>query len=549
MLTADHGEEFKEHGGNYHGSSLYDEQVRVPLIIGAPGLKPGVVNTPAQLVDVAPTMMRLLGLRIPRSMHGRSLVGELLGRGDPEGTAFSEVHTKKMVRHRDWKLIHDYRRSTYELYDLRGDPGERRNLIGSRPREAAQMKAKLGGWFDSLRRSASGAEGDSRPAGIDLGRIGDRRSVPLLSHLVLDPAASTRWRREAAQLLGQIQDRRAAGALWGAVADGDRRVAAEAAIALGEMKDRRARLVLPTVLGNTDDDLRMRGAIAMARVDSPAATPALVETLYSNNWELQNRAAHYLGFLGDRRAVEPLLRMAHMGHLRSRVALSLGRLGRRIKDSRIMPYLLGLARNDRKVDTRQRALAGLGYLGDRRAVRTLAGMVGKNPDLTWLPETLSRLGGIGGALPGLDINPGRKGLRRGWGACTRDTSVSSKRYLASTWCAVTSERASLDIFTRRRPRGGRLQIHLRPLGPVTHPVRLALRLNGRALEPALLTGGWQVHDLSAPAKYWRRGRNRLELVMQPSSSGSDGAALAVDWVLLAPESGLSKDKKVKGTSG
>ena len=37
MLTADHGEEFKEHGGNYHGSSLYDEQVRVPLIIGAPG--------------------------------------------------------------------------------------------------------------------------------------------------------------------------------------------------------------------------------------------------------------------------------------------------------------------------------------------------------------------------------------------------------------------------------------------------------------------------------------------------------------------------------
>ena len=545
VLTSDHGEEFREHGGSYHGSSLYEEQVRVPLLVGVPGIKPGVAAAPAQLVDVAPTMLKLLGVRVPGSMHGRSLVGDLLGRGDPERAAFSEVHTKKMARYRDWKLIHDFRRSTYELYDLRGDPGERRNLIGQRPRQAARLKALLTGWFDSLRAAVRGDAASGPPEGIDLGRIGDRRAVPLLGKLVLDPAVPTRWRREAAQLLGQMQDRAAAADLWGAVADDDLAVAAEAAIALGEMQDKRARQVLPDVLANTDDDVRMRASIAMARVQDPAASPALVETLYSQSWELQNRAAHYLGFLGDSQAVEPLLRAAGLGHLRSRVALALGRLGRRVRDRRILPFLLKLAQEDPKLDTRQRALAGLGYLGDRRASRPLSRLLTGGADLTWLPETLSRLDALGATVTGLDVAPARRGLRGAWGQCTRDTSQSAERYLASTWCAVAGKNVILEVRQRRRPKGGTLQLHLRPLGAGTtgQTRSVEVRLNGKALGSVGLSGGWQVVRLAAPARQWRRGINQVALVTQDLPRGAAAAEhLAVDYVLLAPSPAAVKNK-------
>lgn len=536
VLTSDHGEEFREHGGSYHGSSLYDEQVRVPLLLGVPGIKPSVARAPAQLVDVAPTMLQLLGLRIPATMRGRSLVGDLLGQGDPERAAFSEVHTKKMVRYRDWKLIHDFRRSTYELYDLRGDPAERRNLISERPRQAARLKALLTGWFDTLLDAAKGGAASGPPEGIDLGRIGDRRAVPLLGKLVLDPARPTRWRREAAQLLGQMQDHAALEDLWGAVADDDPVVAAEAAIAMGEMKDRRARLVLPQVLASTDDDLRMRAAIAMARVEDPSATPALVETLYGHSWELQNRAAHYLGHLGDRRSVGPLLRAAGLGHLRSRVALALGRMGHRVRDRRILPFLLQLAREDPKLDTRQRALAGLGYMGDRRAARPLARLLSNGADLTWLPETLSRLGALGTEVTGLDLNPERRGLHGAWGRCTREKSLSAERYLASTWCAMTGPTATVELKLRSRPTGGVLQLHLRPLAASEPGRLLEVRLNGRALGKAQLKGGWQVVRLEAPARLWRRGTNQLALAY-PGSGGplEPTGTLAVDYLLLAPK--------------
>ncbi|RLB45316.1 MAG: hypothetical protein DRJ42_30200, partial [Deltaproteobacteria bacterium] len=55
VVTADHGEEFRDHGGVYHGFTLYEEQVRVPLLIRAPGLAPRRIAAPVELVDVAPT--------------------------------------------------------------------------------------------------------------------------------------------------------------------------------------------------------------------------------------------------------------------------------------------------------------------------------------------------------------------------------------------------------------------------------------------------------------------------------------------------------------
>ena len=56
-ITADHGEEFREHGGVYHGSTLYEEQVRVPLLLRMPGLASTKVEAPVEVVDIAPTLL------------------------------------------------------------------------------------------------------------------------------------------------------------------------------------------------------------------------------------------------------------------------------------------------------------------------------------------------------------------------------------------------------------------------------------------------------------------------------------------------------------
>lgn len=74
VVTADHGEEFREHGGVLHGTALYEESVRVPLVMAGPGLPAGrVVQERVSLIDVAPTLLDVLGLAVPAAFEGRSL--------------------------------------------------------------------------------------------------------------------------------------------------------------------------------------------------------------------------------------------------------------------------------------------------------------------------------------------------------------------------------------------------------------------------------------------------------------------------------------------
>ncbi len=539
ILTSDHGEEFKEHGGYYHGSSLYEEQVRVPLIIGVPGVKPAVVKAPVELVDVVPTVLGLLGERIPETVRGRSLVPALLGSGDDDRPAFAEIYSKKMVRQGRWKLIHDFRRSTNELYDLESDPRERSNLVSRRTAELTRLQKLLGRWFDQIRSVATAVDKD-RPEAIDLGRIGDRRALPQLAALLLDREQASRWRQEAARLIGQLQDRSVAEQLWMAVGDDDQQVAAEAAIALGEVKDPRARVVLPSVLTTTDIDLRMRAGVALGRVDSPAATPALVQALYSSNWEVQNRAAHYLGFVGDRRAVGPLLRAAVYWHLRPRLGLALGRIGARLKDRRIYPVLLGWAEHDPHAETRLRALAGLSFLGDRRAIRPLARLLVEAPDLLWVPETLSRLGGLGSWwAPGLDFTPPRRGLKEGWGECVNTTSMLSDEYHEASWCVTSAPVAGLQLTLGRKPFAAQLLIRVRVMDPRLRGRPVTVTVNGRELPSVKLVGSWQTLRLSTEARLWRQGRNALRFAVQTPAgyTAPAGGLLAFDHLLLVPERG------------
>ncbi|HXT01602.1 MAG TPA: sulfatase [Elusimicrobiota bacterium] len=155
VIMGDHGEQFGEHGGFDHGMTLYDELLRVPLIIGVPGAAPERIDAQVRLIDVLPTLVDWLGLsadsQTRRQMQGASLVP--LTRGRPLALdAFAEtsflLQTEKCaLRTSDgWKLVYDFETLDSELYDLRRDPGEKRDLRRERLDVAKTLAERLLRW-------------------------------------------------------------------------------------------------------------------------------------------------------------------------------------------------------------------------------------------------------------------------------------------------------------------------------------------------------------------------------------------------------------------
>ena len=143
VVVADHGEEFREHGLMGHHQTLYEEVIRVPLIILVPGHEQRVDVTPlVSLTDVAPTLLDLLAIPQPPEFEGHSLRG-LMGLGQPAqtphgrgtlaaGGAFSELikDGTQRARPHEHAVITDSSKlilnvdGTREFYDLHADPGE-----------------------------------------------------------------------------------------------------------------------------------------------------------------------------------------------------------------------------------------------------------------------------------------------------------------------------------------------------------------------------------------------------------------------------------------
>ncbi len=125
VVTADHGEEFQEHGKLRHGVDLYDETLHVPLLIAGPGVGAGRVAEQVQGIDLFPTVAALLGFPAPPAAPGRNVLVERAAR-----PAYSELGELAAVRTLRWKLI-AAPGSAAELYDLDADAGEHRNRFGT----------------------------------------------------------------------------------------------------------------------------------------------------------------------------------------------------------------------------------------------------------------------------------------------------------------------------------------------------------------------------------------------------------------------------------
>ncbi len=133
ILTADHGEGLGEHGVEHHSATLYEELIRVPLCVYGPGIEARVVDAPVSLIDLASTLLDLFGLPTPGTFMGQTLVPALKGEA-PELTRpiIAEGRLKKtLITPEGLKVIRDDRAHTLEIYDLKADPDESRNLVGT----------------------------------------------------------------------------------------------------------------------------------------------------------------------------------------------------------------------------------------------------------------------------------------------------------------------------------------------------------------------------------------------------------------------------------
>jgi len=147
VITADHGEEFLDHGRIGHTKTLYDELIAVPLLVRWPGQAAGVVTAPVALLDIAPTVLGALDLPADPGAAGRPLPRP----GDPppaDRVLFSATQrptSQRAVIGGGYKLI-DPGDGALELYFLADDPGERRNLADAEPAVRERLAAALAGF-------------------------------------------------------------------------------------------------------------------------------------------------------------------------------------------------------------------------------------------------------------------------------------------------------------------------------------------------------------------------------------------------------------------
>jgi arylsulfatase A-like enzyme len=197
FITADHGEEFLQHGAWEHGLNLHNEQTRVPLVASGPLVgNAGRVDAPAATVDIMPTILDLCGLPVPYELEGRSLAPRLRGQGGGEGdkrtiygsnynyygaTGNIEFYALEGGR---WKLMFGARprpmsgggpTSHFALFDVQNDPTERHNAVSEQQEVSRRMIGELIAWRARQHPYVT--------SGVSTGAVTDPKQIEQLSGL------------------------------------------------------------------------------------------------------------------------------------------------------------------------------------------------------------------------------------------------------------------------------------------------------------------------------------------------------------------------------
>ncbi|HHH10988.1 MAG TPA: hypothetical protein ENK23_02815, partial [Sorangium sp.] len=261
IVSADHGEEFGDHGGHYHGTTVYDEQVRVPLVMQLPGvLAPTRVATPVSLMDVLPTLLN--GLRIPISPRivGRDLAPLLTAEAASTRVAFAETDTHTLLAQDSLRLICSREVGACRLFDVASDPQQLHDVSGQHVVQRQQMQQRLAQFTASLGLYEDQGE-NKYPQALRRALAGERQAALEVAGLLDD--ADVALRRKAAEVLFELKDKRVLSHLRRALRrDEDIEVRRYAALALTRMGEG-----APLVFDMLDDDdvaLRRLAALALA---------------------------------------------------------------------------------------------------------------------------------------------------------------------------------------------------------------------------------------------------------------------------------------------
>ena len=288
IVTADHGEEFGEHRGRYHGTTVYEEQVRVPLIVAGAGIAAGRrVEAPVQTIDVLPTVLGALDIPRPPRVQGRDLgrwmrAGAVPTDGPP---AISETDDHILLADGAWRLVCARRAGACALYDLAADPMESRDVSTANAERFSAMKSALRrieanhGPYEGA--GSSGAGERPWPGPIRRGLAGDGEAAAEIAELLDD--SDVRFRRKAAELLFDLK-----------------RKEAVAPLRLARERD-------------DDPEVRRWASLALARLGEPSES--VVELLHGPDREAQRFAALALGEHGDPRAAPVLVAWWQAEHL------------------------------------------------------------------------------------------------------------------------------------------------------------------------------------------------------------------------------------------
>lgn len=385
MVAADHGEEFGEHGGRYHGTTVYEEQVRVPLIVSAPGsVSPRRIKETVQTIDLLPTLLAAIDVPPPPRQRGRDL-GALLGGTRPSGPgiALAETEEQSLLAEGPWRLVCERRVGACRLYDVVSDPNQQQDRSRDEPQRFDAMRRKsreLSASHGRFEVQGLRAEGRGWPAAILRGVSGDGEAAEEIASLLDD--ADVAVRRKAAELLFELRREETAPALRLALGrDEDQTVRRWCAVALTRL-DQGAPLTFELV---KSDDLawRRRAALALAEAGDKRGEATLIE------WWKDEKARDYT------RSRELL---AALAKIRSKDAVWSLLSG--LEDVRLRPHVARALAEIREPAARVplvKAFAKERYQGARVALAEALVELGAGPEMA---PALTRFLGVPDPLPG-----------------------------------------------------------------------------------------------------------------------------------------------------
>jgi arylsulfatase A-like enzyme len=380
IVTADHGEEFGEHGGRYHGTTVYEEQVRVPLVVVGPGVARKRIPTAVQTIDLLPTVLSALGVPPPARVRGRDLGALLAGTAAPDqGLAFAETDDYTLVAKGDERLVCARRAAACALYDARADPKETRDLSNARPDAARALRAEARALERDAARYETG-EGADLPEALRRGLQGEADAADDVAALLDD--AKVAIRRRAARVSFALHAKSTVPQLARALGrDEDEEVRRYCALALVRAGEKPAPLA-EALVKDEDEAWRRRAALAFAEQGDGRGAGELVVWWSSGKLAFEDARTLLAAIakVKPQGAASILARGLSDVRLGADVADTLGALG----DPRARAPLLEAFAQERYVTTRwhqARALVRLGARGEIEApLARFAGMPAPSPE-------------------------------------------------------------------------------------------------------------------------------------------------------------------------